>query len=339
MQASKLINILSITVLALLAAACGGNDMARLNGTVEGKPTQNMRLVYFNGEAVQNGVTGIREGEFGVKFGCTVPVMVELYDNDYHLFGRFFAKPGDKIEATLSPKNPYLSKFSGNEVNQRYTDFCNRNANALLNGGVEANRLISDYIAKNKNDIAATMLLITAYDGAMNPDGARRLFDMLTPEAKPASLVAWYEYMLADGRAADKPLTVKPMKLYDRLDSVQTYNPSQSRRTLIVVSDATSGRLDSIVPELRRLRRANTDSQLTIIDLGTDRDVSDWRMHTVNDSVKGRWIQAWNPGRLSAPAVRAFRASRLPHFVVCDSAGRQLYAGPSLEGVRKALGF
>lgn len=317
-------------LLTLLAAACGGGDTVKLRGTVEGKPTQNMRLVYYNGEAMQDGITGIREGEFGVKFGASQPTIVELYDNDYHLFGRFYAHPGDEIEAVLNPGNPYLSKFTGNEVTQRYSDFCNKNAGTLLNGGPEANRLISDYIAKNKSDIAATMLLLTAYDASIDPAGAQRLMKMLTPEAKPAALTVWYDYQLSAVSGPDKAPRVQAMKLYDRVDSLLDYTPGQSRRTLIVVSDAASGRLDSIVPVLRRLRRANTDSQLTIIDLGTDREQEAWRMYTVNDSVKGRWIQSWNPGRLAAPAVRDLGIGRLPYFVVADSTGRQIYRGPSI---------
>lgn len=328
---TKYLASLAAALMLVLTTACGGGSKIKLHGTVEGKPTQNMRLVYYNGDALQNVITGVRDGEFGIALGADSPVLVEIYDNDYHLMGRFYAAPGDEIEATLKPGQPYLAAYRGNDVSERYTAVCTPVAETLMRGGPEADRFIADYAAKHRDDIVSAILLTTSYDASRNPGQAAKLMDMLAPEAKPANLTAHYLTLLETVTPPARLDPVTPMTLRDLDDSLVTYRPAQSGRTLIVVSDAASGRLDSIVPVLRRLRRDHSASKLTILDFGTDAEQTSWRTHTLTDSVRDGWIQVWGPGRLAAPALQRLHIGTLPYFIVADSAGRQLYRGGSVS--------
>lgn len=318
-----------------LAAACGDSDHFKVSGTIEGSPTFNMRFHYYGDDALHTGITASREGKFMFTGSSRQPVMVEIYDNDYRLMGRLYAADGDEIECVLHPDNPYKSTFTGNDVNRRWTAFTNANAEALLHPGPRANSLIASYVGKHRDDIVSAMLITGSYDAARDMAGADSLLRSLAPEARPANFIAGFEYLLRRVASKEAASPVMPMTFADERDSLRTYNPRHSRRSLIVISDRDSGRRDSIVPRLRSLSRQYSREQLAIVDFSVDSDTTSWKLSIRGDSA--RWLQGWGAGSLASPAISRLAASSVPFFVVADSTGRQLYRGVSLNQALKYI--
>lgn len=48
-------------------AACSSNEQFRVNGTVEGKPTMNMRAGYYADGVYKTVITAVREGKFNLQ--------------------------------------------------------------------------------------------------------------------------------------------------------------------------------------------------------------------------------------------------------------------------------
>lgn len=330
------LHIFFVLLFVFLLASCGDDDHFEVSGTIEGSPTFNMRFHYYGDGALHTGITASREGKFLFRGSSSQPVMVDIYDNDYRLMGRLYARNGDEIECVLDPGNPYKSTFKGNEVNRRWTSFINANADVLYRPGRDANRLIADYVAENKSDIVSTMLLTGSYDASRDMAAADSLLQMLAPEARPANFVEGYEYLLQRVAGKDAMQPVLPMTFADSRDSLCTFNPRRSRMNLIVVSNRGSGRQDSIVSELRRLRKAYSDSNLSIVDFSTDADTALWKQSISRDSAT--WLQGWGAGSLAAPAIRRLGVPSVPYFIVADSTGRQIYRGFSLRQAVATVG-
>lgn len=331
----RLSNILFALLLAVAFGSCGNDDHFKVSGTIEGSPTFNMRFHYYGDEALHTGITASREGKFEFSGTSRQPVMVEIYDNDYHLMGRLYARKGDEIKCVLNPKNPYKSTFEGNDVNRRWTEFINANAEILQRPGVDANKLIAKYVGEHRSDIVSAMLLTGSFDASRDMYAADSLLRLLEPEARPANFVDGYEYLLSRVVAKEASKPVLPMTFPDTKDSLRTYNPRHSRMSLIVISDHNSGRADSIVPELRRLRRQHGEKQLAILDFSVDTDTTAWKMSIHNDTA--RWLQGWGAGSLAAPAISRLGARSIPYFIVADSTGRQIYRGLSIKQAAKTI--
>ena len=125
------------------------------------------------------------------------------------------------------------------------------------------------------------------------------------------------------------------MTFADNDDSLRSYNPRHSRLSLIVISDNKSGRADSIVPQLRRLRRTYNDKTAGHSGLFGRRDTTVWKQSIRNDS--SRWLQGWGAGSLASPAISRLGVRSLPFFVVADSTGKQLYRGLSIAQALKYI--
>ena len=120
-----------------------------------------------------------------------------------------------------------------------------------------------------------------------------------------------------------------------RNDTVTTFSPRKHRLSLLVFSDENSGRADSIVPALRRLRKAHTDKALGIIDISLDTDTLAWQSSTRNDTAT--WDAAWGTGGIASAALRPLAIPRLPYFIVTDSVGSQIYRGASISQALKKI--
>lgn len=316
----------AIFVAACLAAvACTNNEQFRVNGTIEGNPTINLRVGYYADGAYRTQITAAREGEFEFFGTARQPAVVDIYDYDYRLLGRLYARNGQTIDVKLARSNPYDISINGDETSSQWADFLRQNADSLRAGGTAANSVIARYIDTHRDNILSTLLLTTAFDSHIQPELADSLLAMIDPSARPSALTDGYNYLLQRVVAETASEPVLPIRYVDRNDSVRIFKPSDKPYSIILMSDADSWRGDSVVPLLRRLEKGK-DKKLAVLDLGLDTDDADWKRYTGADSAA--WTQAWVPGGPVAASVERLAVPRLPYFVVCDSTGTQICRTP-----------
>lgn len=84
----KRILYLAALVLALAAGACSDTEQFRVNGTIKGKPSQNLRVGYYADGVFHSQITAAREGEFEFFASSSQPAVLEITDYEYRPLGR-----------------------------------------------------------------------------------------------------------------------------------------------------------------------------------------------------------------------------------------------------------
>ena len=333
----KTILIALITLLATVISGCSGPDSFEVKGHVKGDATINLRALYYVDGALQSSIFPADRGSFSFKGRAPEGAVVEILDNDYRLLGRFYAENGDEIDVTIDPKSPAAMKVEkGNEAAIRWAQWLNANAKILDGRNSKAiNALVAKYVKAHPQDIVSTLIVTTVYDASADPEGASKLLSSIAPEARPTALTDAFATLLTYADTSAGKRRVSPLTLMAQGDTVTTFSPRKHRLSLLVFSDENSGRADSIVPALRRLRKAHTDKALGIIDISLDTDTLAWQSSTRNDTAT--WDAAWGTGGIASAALRPLAIPRLPYFIVTDSVGSQIYRGASISQTLKKI--
>lgn len=306
-------------VIALVAASCGDSESFTIEGRIEDNATINIRYVYYTNGVLNRGITASRDGKFEIKGVAPTPTIVEITDNDYRPLGLLYIANGDRIECTLTRGNPYALKVDGSDVSSRWAAFLNDNADALRAN--KANAAVEKYISDHPDDVVSTLLMLTAYDSSRNAMHADSLMSSISQQARPSILVDGYNAMLQRLVSQTVAEPVEAIPYFNRRDSLVSFTPGSGKWSMLVMSDEYSGRRDSIVPALRRIRKLKKASDINIVDFSLDRDTIRWHKSTRNDSAG--WTQGWVAGSVASPGIDRLGVPRLPYFIIVDSLGNQ----------------
>lgn len=323
----KIIRLLFILFVACSTAACGDSESFTIKGSVDGDANINLRFVYYANGTLVRGLTAAREGKFEYKGVSPAPTIVEILDNDYRVMGRVFVSNGDEIECHLTRNAPNDLTVTGNDVSERWASFLNKNASQLASP--QANEIIENYISSNPDDIVSTLLMLTSYDASADAYRADSVMGMINTAVRPAVLVDGFNSLLQ--RLVDESTLqpVEPFTTLNKRDSLTEVDPAKAPYSLIVLSDKNSGRADSITPALKRLNRKSLRKSLQLADIALDRDTITWLNSVRADSAT--WPQLWVAGSLASPGIDRLGVTRLPYFIVTDSAGSQLLRTNSIK--------
>ncbi|MCM1066159.1 MAG: hypothetical protein NC418_01130 [Muribaculaceae bacterium] len=316
--------IILLLLTALIAGSCSDDEQFRVNGTIEGKPTMNLRAGYYADGVYRTLITGVREGEFEFFASASQPTLLEITDYDYRPIGRLYVVNGETYTINIDQAKPFAVEADGSDVNSRWSAFLRSNADELER---DANPVVARYIKENPADVVSTLLLLTAYDSSRSPVEADSLMDYITAEARPSSLTEGYNYLMQRLITADAHGPVKPVKYIGTDGSLSSFDPTQSPVSLIAVSSAGDIRTDSVLPVLRRLSTRHRASAPGVLDISLDPDTVAWKKSIAADSAS--WHQGWAPGGLAAMSVEPLGVPSVPYFVVCDSTAGQIYRGVS----------
>lgn len=318
-----------LAMLALAAAACSDAEQFRVNGTIEGKPTQNLRILYYADGAYRTGITAVREGEFEFFASAHQPTILEITDYDYRPMARLWVQNGTNYTITIDPSKPYATRIEGGDVNSRWTDFLRANADSLAAG--RANSVVVRYIAAHPDDVLSSILFASYYT-VTDPLEADSIVGLISLQARPAGLLDSYtslsQRLITD--AAYAPLD--SISYITRADTTAIVATAKAPYTLITFSKATPFREDSLVPALRKLAR---NKHLAVIDIGVEPDTLDWKRATATDTAT--WHQGWLAGGLASPQVARMGIPATPYFIICDSTGTQLLRSAHLGSVIKHI--
>ncbi len=324
--------LIPLLAMCMLLAGCTDTEQFRVNGTVEGKPTLNMRVGYYADGTYHTLITAAREGKFEFFGKSRQPTIVEILDYDYTPMGRLYVGNGQTIECKLVRGNPYAIEVHGNDISEEWSDMLRTNAEVLKNGGEEANKVIADYILAHPDNIVSTLLLTTSYDSASDPAMADSLLSTITPQARPSAITDGYNYLLQRLVAETVDEKVLPFKYVDLDDSIRTFRASGSPYSLLSFDSGRTSHKETVNPLLKRIY-PKTKKKLAIIDISTEPEKSVWSFEARKDS--SEWERAWTPGALSSVGIDRLGIPSTPYFIVCDSAGLQLIRTKSVKSLEQ----
>lgn len=329
MNKPLIIHIINL-VLAIALSACGHSDTFVVDGSIEGNPTMNIRVVYTMNGQIYTGVTAATNGKFSFKAAAPDTAIVELFDNDYALLGRFITVNGQDISLNLT-RSPYNLSIEGNDLSTRWASFLSENSDALQASPKQHNDVIAKYIEANPTDQLSTLLLITDFNIA-NSDAdvlrAQQLWQDI--QWKPLGLTAAFALQLNAIAPSDQRKPIKTLRYLRSGNTHATFNASDHPLTLITFSTERDGR-DSTLTLLRRIKnnsgRLADGRAVYILDISLDTDTLEWSRTLRRDSAT--WQRGWLHGGIANPQIRHASIPSIPYYILIDSTGLQLTRTPA----------
>lgn len=299
-------------VLLFVAASCGGKKSYKIEGTVEGLGTQNITVIYYDGEALRQTTTTAVDSKFQLEGSVPQPVVMEFYDNQRTRLGCLVIENGDEVAVTYKVNAPTDIAVKGNKLSEELATFLSANGKSL-------NTAIEKRIAELPEDNLTALLASYYYDITVNPARADSLLATLI--APDNFLPFNYGKQEHAHRLKAVENKLEDMRIYSR-DSLTTFSPSKDKNTLYIftdsytIPDSITHFADSVVKEMR----------VAVIRLSMD--TFGWRREAARFDKNVEHL--WAVGGISNPELRQFDLPRVPYFIVTDTASLQTYRSSSL---------
>lgn len=318
--------------MAVLFYGCSDSESFRISGEIEGKPTMNLRVIYYADGTLHNNVIACREGEFEYYGKSRQPVVAEIFDYENRLLGRAYIRNGESVTLELDGDNPLNVSASGTDENSRWARFLKENSDSLSAGAAAANRVIGAYINSHPEDVVSTLLLIYHYNAENNPAGADSLMQFIDPAWRPGSLTEGFNYQLQRLVSQSASDSLPDFRIRIRGGEMELISLAEQALTLIAVSNDENGQRDSIQAALQRIHRRGG---IRIVEIGTESDTLSWYRHITADTVA--WKRGWTAGGPAGNALRNMGIQSIPYFIVCDSTSRPLYRSSAIRAVENYI--
>lgn len=311
-----------MVALAAIAVSCGSHsDKFVIKGSIEGKPSTNIRVIYFTGGNIITGITVAKEGSFAFEGVSKDDALIEIYDNEYRLLGRTVAHNGDDVELQLKPSDPTAITAKGNDMAERWATFLKENADAA-----DRHEAVKAYVSTHPSDPLSALLVMSEID-ASGPAVtlADSLMSLIDTEARATGITAGYSALIDRVSSATSAAPVTAINYMALGGRLRVFTPRKANRNLIAIVSHYKGR-DSVIKTLREIPR---HKDLKLIELSTDQDTMVWSRDARLDSTW--WEHGWAAGSISGMALKRLGIPTIPYFIVTDSAGTQLWRGRSVS--------
>lgn len=328
----KYLQLILISVLLLLLQGCGESGKFKIKGQIEGNPSMNLYIMYYDGNAVRTGVTVARMGQFEAEGSSRQPTVVEFLDNEYRVIGRILARNGDNVECVISRANPFDVHATGSPLLEEWAAFSNENAAILAKGGEEANALIEKYIAEHPDSPVCSLAFATAYDGSIDPARADSVMQSIGAAGRLPGVLDSYATVSAGAVPQGGFARIDTLRMSTDKDTLHTFVAADKPHRVFVFTTEYAQHADSAKHKLRRIAK-HKDAE--VVEVIFTPDTLSWKRTIRRDTAT--WTQAWTPGGMLSPALMPFAIPRVPFVVVVDSAGRQVWRGTSLDSVETRL--
>lgn len=330
------IKIIITIFAAVCLTSCGSSDTFRVNGEVEGLGTRNLRFYYFDGKALQVGLSSAIDGKFYFEGRSNEPTLITITINQAGVIGHFIAENGDDISCTLSVNDPAKFNIDGNKDGVKLAKFISTNAETLKSKDYATiNSLIEKNIAENPGSRAALAAFLIYYDTRRSPVTADSLLNLFDADVRTPQFIAGYQSMLSrfEQEAMSEPIT--PLTMFCDHDSLSTFNPAKFSRSLLTFLEGTDVRRDSVKAVIDSISKKYGENRLAIVNIGLEQDTLMWKKTLTEQPMAGENL--WMPGAVANSQIRRLNISRTPLFIVCDSLGTQIYRGESITAACDSL--
>ena len=336
MKVKYLYNLFAALILAVLVSACSGGDSFRVKGKVEGLGTRNLRFYYYDGKALQVGLASAINDEFNFEGRSDEETLITIVVNQTNVLTHVIAENGDDIELNMSLNDDKNISVKGNDDAKSLVEFITSNAKILDSKNTSSiNSLIEKQIAGNPDSRLSAALFAIYYDSSINPVHADSVLMTMSEKVLNSRFISGYQSMLARFESEKMSEPVLPLTMYCEKDSMTTFNPKNSVRNLLVFSSGADSRHDVIKNIVDSLARKYDKKKLAIVNIGLESDTAAWKNTIRQEPMSG--LNLWMPGSVASPVIRRLNISRIPMYILCDSTGRQIYRGESLNAICDSL--
>lgn len=326
-----------ISLILISVSGCGEKDKFVITGKIEGADAQSVTLTYYANGGLKSLTTKMNNGVFqftGQSKRPTLALLTVAPENQR--LAAAVVVNGDELTIEAKLGDPYATKIIGNDDSESLQRWITKNADLLKSGNAaRINAAIAEYVKENTDKLSAPALMVTCFRSKGFETLADSLFSVLKQEVRTQEMTQNFNAVISSYVGSSASEAVPFLNLYGSNDSLINVNPLRHSATLLCFLDSERGQRDSVVKVLRELADKYDRKRLAPIELSTAIDSATWRRSINGDSA--RWIQTWLPGSVASAPVRKMDITRIPFFIVADSAGKQIYRGPSISEARKKV--
>lgn len=335
-----LIRVAAAVVGALLCFSCSGKKEFRVDFACDDIGTQNVIVIYNDGDSYRSELIPAVDGNFTVTGQLSRPAFMEIFSAVGNPLGVMIVEGGDNIRARLSVNNPENISADGNDDAEDLLEFLAENREIInAKDFASLNHNIEDFVRDNPRSFVSTVLLTRYYTVEGAEQTASELITLL-PDKYREGYTEGFEELLNMALGSDT-LAIRDVRGFSRGDTARVFNPDSSRINLLILDDNNSRDADSIRQLIAILTAGTADRRsLGVTEFGCDRDTLLWGSSVralPADYPKGV-DRLWLVEGMAAQGIAQAAPTKLPYFILTDSAGRVVCRTPSVSAVRAAYG-
>lgn len=324
--------------LSMLFCSCVKNEFKVVVDLPE-SVTSTYRLVYYasdsrGGLSLESAMAVTKgKGEFT---GTTKnPALVLIFDGSSSTpSAAFYARRGDKIRVTGPDSDPTMWRINGNAVTDQITEWRLANQEAIERREQEKiNKSVAEYVKKNPDSPAATLIFSVWYDSNLTPDESQKLMGMLKGDAIESQLLECVARLdLLEVLTEQQPVKVlKDIVVQGLPTGRDTLRCDRGVATAILIRSDKYADDRKALETLREMAKSHPDSsKRNLAELYLAADSSAWVNAIRRDTLKGV-LRARIPHEFADPTIISVGATKAPWWVITDKKGKIIYSGTDSE--------
>lgn len=322
----RFIRYILLLSVAVAMWSCGGGDSFRITGEIPGIGTQNLNVVYYADGSYHATRTAVVDGKFmfdGVSRDWTA---VYIFTNARALLGVVIIRNGENVDAKFELNNPGATVLKGTSPSEKLSEWYSQYGTLLNEGDAEAiNRSIKDFVVKNPDNMASTVVLTTYYRADENPSQADSLLQSISSKVRQGNLAEGWADRVSLAMDSSRIYLAEQIQLLDSRDTLRTLKSREG--TLVLYNPGNRERNNSSEQLLRKAVNSDAKDSLKIEFYEVNTGVGDtlaWKTDIRDKDLP--WKRLWHP--LNSGKI-PFEAGEC--ILVTDSTGRIIYNGPDIE--------
>ncbi len=333
-------NILVIYILFALAITGCTNPEFTIDFELPADESINVSASYLaankSGGMHVEAVAPVSHGKGFLKGITQSPTLVYLRAGSSKTATVVYAERGNKIKVTGENKRLETWEFSGNKLNERWSEWRNQNADAIASGNPkEINLAVAKYVYNNPSDPLSTLLLLTSFSRVDDESLFRTLWYKLKGEALDNK---WVELVSrADQPTIDlmPPARLKSMIMRSANNGVDTLRIDDAKASFFFFWTSGLTKRGEYIDSIKALAKQFPDSTSRIIaDVCLEADSTSWRSPLKKDSMK-KVNRLWAPAGMADSRLILLEVRQSPYFIVFSSDGNQQYRGADISDAIK----
>lgn len=294
--------------------------------------TPTARLVYYSadkqkGWLTEQTATGMEQGN-SVKGITRLPTVVYVYaEAGTTPKAILWAERGDKLSVDARTKSSNtLWQATGNKPTEAVNAWRVANGNIIqARASKDINAAVARYVRENPKELSAAIILLTEYDGSLDPQGLAKLWRSLKIDEEDRTAL-----LAALGRteaqlAAVTPGQLRELKLRSRGDTLYTFRAGQGNDGAVLLLWSSAQQRREAVRKLRSELADTTGRRTLVLDINLTADTMGWSDMAVNDSLPAqlqrRWVRLWAPGAEQNAALQPLQLRAMPLTLLRVSPG------------------
>lgn len=328
-------NIVLCICISVFITSCKSDNFT-ISGDIHNLGTQNLRMVYITDNAIKSVWLPVVDGKFSFTGNSKELTVVEIYTRQMDVIARIAIEDGEKAEVKGDIKSPYQIKVTGSDTNEEWCKFINDNAINFQKGNRDAiEKAIEKFVKANPDNETSAFLVAYNFATSSNITQAKKLLSTISDSAKPAIIDQRLETISDDDLQPNIAKVNTSFILYSNADSIESFNPSNSKVSLLYFWIPENKERKEVMKQLKNLNRTYAKSKLQIADITLESDSSIWKNEIKSDSVS--WKHFWGLGGRTNNAIKKMGVTSAPYYLVIDSAGNPIYRGASLDAACKLV--